>query len=112
MKSLSLEDNGVRATTRDLMLKGVSNVQVPSEIGSVYRVFYPVWFMSYRNGNNITYATVNGQTGKVVADFPISTSRFILAALLAALAPDILEHLPPKKKKPESAYCIALCCHL
>ena len=81
-----LEDNGVRATTSDLMLKGVSNVQVPSEIGSVYRVFYPVWFMSYRNGNNITYATVNGQTGKVVADFPISTSRFILAALLAALA--------------------------
>ena len=28
----------------------------------------------------------------------------------SGIHPDILEHLPPKK--PESAYCIALCSHL
>ena len=40
--------------------------------------------MSYREGDRITYASVNGQTGKVVADFPISRLRFLLASLLTA----------------------------
>ena len=70
--------NAVRTT-------GVTGVRVPTQITKIDRVFYPVWFMSYREGDKLTYATVNGQTGKVVADFPISPLRFLLAALLTAL---------------------------
>ncbi|MDE7404813.1 MAG: hypothetical protein K2M81_06890, partial [Lachnospiraceae bacterium] len=34
------------------------------------RTLYPVWFMSYRKGDRVAYATVNGQTGKIAADIP------------------------------------------
>lgn len=62
--------------------------KVPTTITGTKRALYPVWFMSYRNKNRITYATVNGQTGKVSADFPASLLRILLLVLLlgAALA--------------------------
>lgn len=46
---------------------------------------YPVWFLSYRNGDRVAYATVNGQTGKVVADMPLDTRKYLLASLLLFL---------------------------
>ncbi len=46
--------------------------------------YMPVWFMSTRNRDRITYAAINGYTGKIVADFPISTRKFLLAAAAAA----------------------------
>ena len=46
---------------------------------------FPVWFMSYRNGDRIAYATVNGQTGKVVADLPVDKTRFLVSSLLLAV---------------------------
>lgn len=46
---------------------------------------FPVWFMSYRNNDRVAYATVNGQTGKVVADIPISIGKFMLGSLIAAI---------------------------
>jgi len=54
-------------------------------ITEVERVMYPVWFMSYRNKDAIAYATVNGQTGKVVADFPIDLKKFFAFTLALAL---------------------------
>ncbi|MBQ2093975.1 MAG: hypothetical protein II190_05270, partial [Ruminococcus sp.] len=47
---------------------------------------FPVWFMGYRRKNKVTYAAVNGQTGKVGADLPLSPLRILLAALIAAAA--------------------------
>lgn len=46
---------------------------------------YPVWFLSYRYKDRVAYATVNGQTGKVVADLPIEPVKYILCSLLLAL---------------------------
>lgn len=74
------------AAVKRLRLTGVSDVQVPTYVKKIDKVFYPVWFMSYRDGDRITYATVNGQTGKVVADFPVSPIRFLLGALVIAAA--------------------------
>ncbi len=68
----------------DVKAQRFGNVGIPSNTSKSQRVFYPVWFMSYRDGDQITYATVNGQTGKVVADFPISPLRFLVGALLVA----------------------------
>jgi DNA-directed RNA polymerase subunit RPC12/RpoP len=49
----------------------------PSEILDAERCLYPVWFMSYRQGDQLTYAAVNGQTGKVFADFPTSLPKVL-----------------------------------
>ena len=51
---------------------------------------FPVWFLSYRNKDRVAYATVNGQTGKVVADLPISIGKFLLGSLIAAIPVYIL----------------------
>ncbi|MDO4620564.1 MAG: hypothetical protein Q4B09_08095 [Lachnospiraceae bacterium] len=45
----------------------------------------PVWFFSYRDGDRVSYAAVNGQTGKVFADTPIDPKRYSAASLLLAL---------------------------
>lgn len=46
---------------------------------------FPVWFLSYRNKDRVAYATVNGQTGKVVADMPVSISRYLLSSIILAI---------------------------
>lgn len=46
---------------------------------------FPVWFMSYRSKNRVAYATVNGQTGKVVADIPISLWKYLLGSLILSI---------------------------
>lgn len=45
----------------------------------------PVWFLSYRRGNRVAYAAVNGETGKVVSDLPLSIGRIWTYALLLAV---------------------------
>lgn len=60
------------------------NYRLPLKIRSADKVLYPVWFMSYRRKDKITYAAVNGQTGKVGADLPLSPLRILVAALGAA----------------------------
>ena len=54
---------------------------------------YPVWFLSYRNKDQVAYATVNGQTGKVVADMPIDPKRYLAASLLLAVPVFVLLNL-------------------
>lgn len=46
---------------------------------------FPVWFLSYRKGDRIAYAAVNGQTGKASADFPIDEKKYILGSLILAV---------------------------
>lgn len=49
--------------------------------GGADLAMFPVWFLSYRNKDRVAYATVNGQTGKVVADLPIKISKYVIASL-------------------------------
>lgn len=56
-----------------------------TECVGIDNTMYPVWFMSYRNGDRVAYATVNGQTGKVVADMPVDGKRFLISSLLLAV---------------------------
>ena len=53
-----------------------------SNITGVKTGLFPVWFMSYKNGKRIAYATVNEQTGKVVADIPMDSGKFLIGCLL------------------------------
>ena len=65
---------------------------IETEITSLSNVFYPVWFMSYRrkgkgrSKDKISYAAVNGQTGKISADLPLSPLRIVGASLVLTLA--------------------------
>lgn len=48
-------------------------------------VMFPVWFMSYRKDGRVAYATVNGQTGKVVADLPVDLGKYAIGSLVLTL---------------------------
>lgn len=50
----------------------------------VDRTMYPVWFLTYRNKDRVAYATVNGQTGKVVADLPVDIKKYLLGSVILA----------------------------
>lgn len=58
---------------------------IPTACKEADNTMYPVWFLSYRNKDRVAYATVNGQTGKVVADMPIDTRKYLLCSLVLAL---------------------------
>lgn len=46
---------------------------------------FPVWFLAYRNKDRVAYATVNGQTGKVVADLPVDIKKYLFGSCLLAV---------------------------
>lgn len=48
------------------------------------QVLLPVWFLSWRDKNRVAYITVNGQTGKVVADIPVDIRKYVAASVLLA----------------------------
>lgn len=51
----------------------------------VESAMFPVWFLSYRNNDRVAYATVNGQTGKVVADLPVDIRKYLIGSLILAI---------------------------
>ncbi|MDE6388300.1 MAG: hypothetical protein K2L82_10915 [Lachnospiraceae bacterium] len=46
---------------------------------------FPVWFLSYRKGDRVAYAVVNGQTGKAAADLPVDRKKYVIGSLLLAI---------------------------
>ena len=54
---------------------------IKTNVNVTRSAMFPVWFMSYRNRDRVAYATVNGQTGKVSADIPMSIPKYLLCAL-------------------------------
>ena len=48
---------------------------------------FPVWFLAARNRSNkrVSYAVVNGQTGKVAADLPVDFLKYILVSVAMAV---------------------------
>lgn len=49
--------------------------------------FFPVWFLSGRNkkGDRVSYAVMNGQTGKIAADLPVAFSKYLIGSVLLAI---------------------------
>ena len=60
-----------------------------------YTVFFPIWFLSYRHKDDMACAVVNGQTGRIVSDFPVSEKKFLLFGFLLALPLFLLFSLLP-----------------
>lgn len=64
-----------------------------SEIKSIERSLYPVWFLTWRHRDRVAYAIVNGETGKLTADIPVDPKRYLLFSLLMAVPFFILLNL-------------------
>ena len=91
--SIFRADGGIR----DIKVSA-ADAQIPTSVTSAKRTLYPVWFMSYRNKDKITYAAVNGQTGKVSADLPVSPWKILLMVLLVGAAIAALLFIMPSVK--------------
>lgn len=76
-----------------ISITNVSDPTIPTKVEQVERTMFPVWFMSYRNEDRVIYATVNGQTGRVVADLPIDPKKYMIGSLLLAVPIFILLNL-------------------
>lgn len=59
--------------------------KIPTVCKEADNTMYPVWFLSYRNKDRVAYATVNGQTGKVVADIPIDLKKYFISSAILAV---------------------------
>jgi len=82
---------------------GCSNPTVPLDILGVRKALLPVYFLSFRDKDNkhIRYAVVNGQTGKVTFENPVSIPKFIVFSLILSIFVFILLEiityaLPPR----------------
>lgn len=47
--------------------------------------YFPVWFLANRHQGYVSYAVINGQTGKVAADVPIDYGKYLIGSLLLAI---------------------------
>ena len=56
-----------------------------STVGDAEGAMFPVWFMAYKNKDRVAYATVNGQTGKVVADLPVDVPKYLGASVVLTI---------------------------
>ena len=64
-----------------------SNPQVSLNHKETKLGLFPVYFLATRNkqGDRISYAVVNGQTGKVAAEIPIDFKKYLIASLVIAV---------------------------
>ncbi len=82
---------------------GCSNPVLGMNITDVKTAYYPVYFLAIKNKDkSISYAVVNGQTGKVAIEMPIDFSKylifsailtipiFFILAFLVALTPTVV----------------------
>lgn len=63
------------------------------EVSESELALFPVWFLSYRKDDRVAYAVVNGQTGKVAADLPVDSRKYLIGSLLLAIPIFVLLNL-------------------
>ena len=56
-----------------------------AEVLEVYSSLFPVWFLSHRTDDRVSYAVVNGQTGRIAGDMPVDKKKFLLVSVLEAI---------------------------
>ncbi|MDE7431939.1 MAG: hypothetical protein K2N34_08505, partial [Lachnospiraceae bacterium] len=76
-----LKDIDVNIKDNDTVMKQQLNTKCDMAQG----VMLPVWFMSYRSGDRVAYATINGQTGKIVSDVPVDKKKYIAGSIILAI---------------------------
>ena len=47
--------------------------------------YLPVWFLTYRKNDRVAYAVMNGSTGKITADLPVDSRKYLLGSIILAV---------------------------
>lgn len=72
-----------------------------------HSVLFPMWFLTWRKGERVAYAVINGVSGKVVSDLPLDLRAFWLGCgKLALLIFLLLELL--FQPTPQLTSCVSL----
>ena len=71
-----------------------------AKVENAKMALFPVWFLTWRDKDRVSYAVVNGQTLNTAADFPVSLSKFLIFSFLLAIPFAVLfcyiPSIPPK----------------
>jgi|GEM_PF-171335 len=71
----------------DYTLEGQMNFDNSQlKVGRRDLALFPVWFVANRYGKRVSYAAINGATGKVYVEVPISFGKFLATSIGIALA--------------------------
>ena len=81
------------ATNREIRGAGVTpndinnGTEINAQITNVRKGFIPVWFLSNKNETTgrMSYAVINGLTGKIHTDLPVDMKKYLLVALAIAI---------------------------
>ena len=73
---------------KEFIKYGCSNPKATVSVEEKKVGLFPVYFLAMKDksGKNVNYAVVNGQTGKVAVDLPVSFAKYIIFSLIVAIA--------------------------
>ena len=63
-----------------ILKKSRETARMDAELG-----MFPVWFMTYRKKNRVSYGIANGKTGSMAMDFPVDIRAFAKSTLFLAI---------------------------
>ena len=60
---------------------------IPVKMNEEKMGLFPVWFLACKSkdGSIVSYAAINGQTGKVAADIPIDLKKYLIGSVILAI---------------------------
>ena len=73
------------SSMKKVSLKAESRNNLSPETKETALGYFPVWFLSSRHGDRVSYAVVNGQTGEVATDIPIDFRKYLIGSLILAV---------------------------
>ena len=83
--------DGIKADKLSVVASDVlQSVEVKQSTKSA---LFPAWFLSFRNGDRISYAAVNGDTGELAVDIPIDFRKYLTASVIVAGAVSVILNL-------------------
>ncbi len=56
-----------------------------TKVKNASKAMLPVWFLSYYMRGRMSYATINGQTGRMHADIPVAIWKYLLFSIITAV---------------------------
>ena len=66
------------------------------------RTAMPLYFLTWRDQNKVSYSLINGQSGKFSGKLPIETKKFVITSILFAIPLFLLFFLMPNTIQPEA----------
>ena len=79
-----------------------------AKVENVKMALFPVWFLTWRDKDRVSYAVINGQTLKAAADLPVSFSKFLIFSLLFAVPFAVLFFFIPSITPPVTLWVFLL----